>query len=150
MCCLGRCHENSSFHYAGKNYSGTAIQQIADIKAQQLAVKDHYEVRALGTPVLTAPFPGVDEYYTILKEALSHTPDELLAELKTSGLRGRGGAGFPIAFKLESCKNTADDQKYIVCNADEGDPGAYSDRYLLEERPHSVLLGMMIAGYITG
>lgn len=70
--------------------------------------------------------------------------------MKISGLRGRGGAGFPIAFKLESCKNSAGNQKYIVCNADEGDPGAYSDRYLLEFQPHSVLLGMMIAGYITG
>ena len=73
-----------------------------------------------------------------------------MAELKDSGLRGRGGAGFPIAFKLDSCRNTAGKQKFIVCNADEGDPGAYSDRYLMEQQPHSVLLGMMIAGYIVG
>jgi NADH-quinone oxidoreductase subunit F len=78
------------------------------------------------------------------------TPDQLLVELKTSGLRGRGGAGFPIGFKLESCKNTEGNVKFIVCNADEGDPGAYSDRYLLEHRPHAVLLGMIIAGYIAG
>jgi len=55
-----------------------------------------------------------------------------------------------MGFKLESCKNTASDQKFIICNADEGDPGAYSDRYLLEKRPHFVLFGMMIAGFITG
>ena len=74
----------------------------------------------------------------------------MLNELKRSGLRGRGGAGFPIAFKLDSCRKETSKQKFIVCNADEGDPGAYSDRYLLEQQPHSVLLGMMIAGYITG
>ncbi|MBW7913634.1 MAG: formate dehydrogenase, partial [Taibaiella sp.] len=150
MCCLGRCHENSSFHTNGKNYSGNAIDSIEAIKKDKLVVEDKYHVAHYGTPVLTAPFPGIDEYYKILQTALDHTPDELIAELKTSGLRGRGGAGFPISFKLESCKNTADSMKFIVCNADEGDPGAYSDRYLLEHQPHSVLLGMMIAGYITG
>src|SRR6185437_13672068 len=75
---------------------------------------------------------------------------EILNELKVSGLRGRGGAFFPIAFKYESCKNTEGEQKFVVCNADEGDPGAYSDRYILENQPHSNLLGMMIAGYIIG
>lgn len=150
MCCLGRCHENSSFNTNGKNYSGNAVDQVAAIKNDGLVVEDHYNVGHFGTRVLTAPFPGIDEYYKILQSALDHTPDELIAELKTSGLRGRGGAGFPISFKLESCKSTVGDIKFIVCNADEGDPGAYSDRYLLECQPHSVLLGMMIAGYIVG
>lgn len=71
-------------------------------------------------------------------------------ELRLSGLRGRGGAGFPIAIKLEGCRNAPGEKKFIVCNADEGDPGAYSDRYLLEQQPHRVLLGMLLAGYITG
>ena len=150
MCCLGRCHENSSFHTGGKNYSGNAIDAIAQIKVENIEIKDKYNVGLYGTAVLTGSFPGINEYYTLLNDALQQTPEALLETLKVSGLRGRGGAGFPIAFKLESCKNTADNQKYIVCNADEGDPGAYSDRYLLEEQPHSVLLGMMLAGYITG
>lgn len=150
MCCLGRCHENSAFHYAGRNYSGADIDKINDIKAGTVLPMDKYHVAASGTQLLTAPFPGLTPYYAILKKALSMSPDDLLATLKVSGLRGRGGAGFPIAFKLESCKNTPGDTKFIVCNADEGDPGAYSDRYLLEERPHSVLLGMIIAGYIAG
>jgi NADH-quinone oxidoreductase subunit F len=107
-------------------------------------------VASYGTPVLTSPFPGIKEYYSILAKALKQPADELLNELKTSGLRGRGGAGFPIAIKLDGCKKAKGKQKFIVCNADEGDPGAYSDRYLLEQQPHSVLLGMMIAGYITG
>jgi NADH:ubiquinone oxidoreductase subunit F (NADH-binding) len=65
-------------------------------------------------------------------------------------LRGRGGAGFPMSFKLEACKQEINPTKFVVCNADEGDPGAYSDRYLLEQQPHKVLLGMMLAGYIIG
>ena len=150
MCCLGRCHENSSFHANGRNYSGDAINDIAAIKEERKIVADKYNVAVYGTPVLTNAFPGIDEYYAMLGDTIKRSPDELLAELKTSGLRGRGGAGFPIAFKLESCKNTVDTQKFIVCNADEGDPGAYSDRYLLEQQPHSVLLGMIIAGYIMG
>lgn len=150
MCCLGRCHENHAFHYAGNNYSGPAIEQIASIKADKKARPDTYRAVAHGTPVLTAEFPGLEAYYELLKNSLKKSPDELLAELKTSGLRGRGGAGFPTAFKFESCKNTPGEIKFLVCNADEGDPGAYSDRYILEERPHSLLLGMILAGYIIG
>lgn len=107
-------------------------------------------MESIGTPVLTEEFPGIDEFYKILADCLKKTPNELLAELKTSGVRGRGGAGFPMSFKLESCKNTPSVTKFVVCNADEGDPGAYSDRYLLEQRPHAVLLGMIITGYIIG
>jgi len=150
MCCLGRCHENSSFFYDGHNYSGNDIDKIAAIKEGKPQPIDKYNVAHHGTPVLTCDFPGVDTFYKTLDKALKLSPDQLLAELKTSGLRGRGGAGFPIGFKLESCKNTPGDVKFIVCNADEGDPGAYSDRYLLEERPHAVLLGMIIAGYVAG
>ena len=150
MCCLGRCHENKAFHYAGRNYSGDAIDQIAAIKAGQATPLDSYHSGCHGTPVLTAPFPGLDTYYRLLAESLKKTPDALLTEIKASGLRGRGGAGFPMGLKLESCKNTPGQQKYLVCNADEGDPGAYSDRYLLEQRPHSLLLGMILSGYIIG
>ena len=150
MCCLGHCHENSSFHVNGKNYSGNAVDEIASIKKNNSVVSDKYNVASSGTPVLTSAFPGIKEYYSILADALKKSADDLLNELKVSGLRGRGGAGFPIAIKLEGCKKETSKQKFIVCNADEGDPGAYSDRYLLEQQPHSVLLGMMIAGYITG
>ncbi len=150
MCCLGRCHENNAFHYAGLNYSGDAIEHIADIKAGKKAHPDHYRSRAHGTAILTAEFPGIEAYYRLLAGSLKKTPDELLAEIKSSGLRGRGGAGFPMGLKLESCKNTPGAQKFIVCNADEGDPGAYSDRYIMEQRPHSLLLGMILSGYIVG
>jgi NADH-quinone oxidoreductase subunit F len=149
MCCLGRCHENSSFHTNGKNYSGNAILEIEKIKNEKAVIEDQYKTGHIGTPVVTAEFPGISEYYKIWENTLKTSREELLNELKTSGLRGRGGAGFPIGFKLESCKNTPGKIKFIVCNADEGDPGAYSDRYIMEQRPHAFLLGMMIAGYIA-
>jgi NADH-quinone oxidoreductase subunit F len=150
MCCLGRCHENEAFFYEDHNYSGAALTEIAAIKSDKKVISDQYHTAAHGTPVLMRPFPGIDVYYETLRKALAQSADALLQELKEAGLRGRGGAGFPIAFKLESCKNSAGAIKFIVCNADEGDPGAYSDRYLLEQQPHSVLLGMLVSGYITG
>ena len=150
MCCLGRCHQNSSFHLNGKNYSGNAVDEIGAIKKNSSVVIDKYNVASYGTQVLTTTFPEIKEYYAILADALKRSADDLLNELKISGLRGRGGAGFPIAFKLEACKKEISKQKFIVCNADEGDPGAYSDRYLLEQQPHSILLGMIISGYIVG
>ena len=90
------------------------------------------------------------DYYKILESVLKEqSPEEVLDNIKVSGLRGRGGAGFPMGFKLESAKNTPSDTRFIVCNADEGDPGAFSDRYIMEERPHSLLLGMILTGYAT-
>jgi NADH-quinone oxidoreductase subunit F len=150
MCCLGRCHENSAFHTNEKNYSGTDIDSIVQIKSENTTSKEVYTVASLGTPILTKEYGEIVEFYEIFNDSLKKSPEILLAELHDSGLRGRGGAGFSMAFKLESCKNAVDDTKFIVCNADEGDPGAYSDRYIMENRPHNLLMGMMIAGYITG
>ena len=150
MCCLGRCHENSAFHIDGKNYSGSDIDDVATIKSNKTTTKETYNVEHSGTPILTASYPAVETYYQIWRDCLKQDASALLSELKDSGVRGRGGAGFSMAFKLESCKNVKGDTKFIVCNADEGDPGAYSDRYIMEQRPHSLLMGMMIAGYIVG
>jgi NADH:ubiquinone oxidoreductase subunit E len=148
MCCLGRCHENNAFHVNGKNYSGTDIEKFNG--AADALTAEKYTVGSKGTPVLTSPYGDVKSYYSIFLDALNKSADELLTELKESGLRGRGGAGFSMAFKLESCRNSVGEVKFIVCNADEGDPGAYSDRYIMEQRPHAMLMGMMLAGYITG
>lgn len=150
MCCLGRCHENSAFNANGLNYSGHAIDSLDSIVKQKTVLKDKYHVECHGTQILTAEFPGIDAFYKPLVDILKADPISILDELKASGLRGRGGAGFPMAFKLEACRNAKGNSKYIVCNADEGDPGAFTDRYLLEEQPHLVLFGMMIAGFITG
>ena len=150
MCCLGRCHENSAFHIDGTNYSGADLDKLGELVNGDDDREDQYNVRAEGTQVLTENFPGIQEYYAPLKSWLDRGRDELLKEIKDSGIRGRGGAGFPMGFKFEACKKEESDQKFIICNADEGDPGAYSDRYLLEKQPHAVLLGMMVAGYIIG
>lgn len=149
MTCLGRCHENSAFHYAGKNYSSKNAAQIADVLKGADSNADKYHVEA-SVEVLTAPYDGFENHYALFREALKKDPLDLLNEVKKSRIRGRGGAGFPMGFKWEACRNEVSDTKFIICNADEGDPGAYSDRYLLEHRPHAVLFGMMIAGRITG
>ena len=88
--------------------------------------------------------------YSALKKALELGADGIIEEIKKSGLRGRGGAGFPTHIKWQSAKNSAGDEKYIVCNADEGDPGAFMDRAVLEGDPHRVLEGMMISGIAVG
>ncbi|MGB0428911.1 MAG: NADH-ubiquinone oxidoreductase-F iron-sulfur binding region domain-containing protein [Bacteroidia bacterium] len=155
MCCLGRCHENGAFHIDGKNYSAKTAKEIAQIatNGKQNGVQgnqDKYAIECHGTQVLTAPFPGVDKYYELLLSMIERGKDACLEDIKKSNIRGRGGAGFPMWIKLDGCAKEEADQKFIVCNADEGDPGAYTDRYLLEEQPHSVLFGMMIAGFVTG
>jgi NADH-quinone oxidoreductase subunit F len=88
--------------------------------------------------------------YGALAKALQLRPEEIIAEVKRSGLRGRGGAGFPTGEKWAICRNAPDKPKYVICNGDEGDPGAFMDRAILESDPHSVLEGMLIAGYAVG
>jgi len=89
-------------------------------------------------------------YFTLHKVLHEMKPDEIINEVKRSGLRGRGGAGFLTGRKWESCQKARGDRKYVVCNADEGDPGAYMDRSVLEGDPHSVLEGMIIGAYAIG
>ena len=93
---------------------------------------------------------AVDGYKAIQKVLSSMTQDQVIEEIKISGLRGRGGAGFPTWFKWNAAKGNQGSEKYIVCNADEGDPGAFMDRSVLEGDPHAVLEGMTIGGYAMG
>jgi len=179
MCCLGRCHENAAFNVGGLNYSGDSVGRLDDILKDAVGKTggpgattvppsprvdfasygnmDAYHVgTSMDQPVLIAPMPSLDEFYALWERVLKSEPTDILDEIKTATIRGRGGAGFPMGFKLQACRDAKDksggagERKYIVCNADEGDPAAFSDRYLLEQRPHRVLLGMMIAGYCTG
>jgi NADH:ubiquinone oxidoreductase subunit F (NADH-binding)/(2Fe-2S) ferredoxin/NAD-dependent dihydropyrimidine dehydrogenase PreA subunit len=91
------------------------------------------------------------EGYMALGKCLTeHTPEEVIKEIKDSGLRGRGGGGFPTGLKWEITRNSEASQKYVVCNADEGDPGAFMDRSILEGDPHSVIEAMAICGYCIG
>jgi len=99
---------------------------------------------------------SIDDYlaiggYEALAKVLDEmSPEEVIEEVKRSGLRGRGGGGFPTGRKWESCRQAPGEPKYVICNADEGDPGAYMDRSLLEGNPHSVLEGMIIGAYAVG
>ena len=150
MTCLGRCHENSAFHYKGKNYSGTATENLkAILTSENKLNQDSYHVKANGNTILTEAFTNISDYYEPFLRALKRDSVDVLEEIKTSNVRGRGGAGFPMGMKLQFCRNVENETKFIICNADEGDPGAYSDRYLLEQRPHSVLFGMLISGYVA-
>lgn len=93
---------------------------------------------------------GRDGYAALGKCLTECTPGEVIKEVKDSGLRGRGGGGFPTGLKWEITRNVQNDQKYVVCNADEGDPGAFMDRSILEGDPHSVIEAMAICGYCIG
>ena len=98
---------------------------------------------------------NIDEYlekdgYSGLKRALEMPPDQVIQIIKDSGLRGRGGGGFPTGLKWAYCREALGKEKYIICNADEGDPGAYMDRSILEADPHCVIEGMLIGAYAIG
>ena len=90
------------------------------------------------------------DYSALAKVLTEMSPDDVIAEIKNSGLRGRGGAGFPTGLKWQFTKEAAGEKKYVCCNADEGDPGAFMDRSVLEGDPHTVLEAMTIAGYTVG
>ena len=152
MICLGRCYENSAFYYNGENYSGDDINQLDDIisgshKSIPYTMKSFSDTSFL---VEDEVFSTYDDFRELLQTCFEADKNELIDSLKDSGLRGRGGAGFPTGMKWEFCKAQEAKAKYVVCNADEGDPGAYSDRYLLEEQALKVLFGMVICGYIIG
>lgn len=101
-------------------------------------------------PLRIEDYIAAEGYGALAKALTSMTPDEVIEELKASGLRGRGGAGFPTWMKWNLTARATGSPKYIVCNADEGDPGAFMDRSLLEGDPHSVVEGLIIAGYTVG
>jgi NADH-quinone oxidoreductase subunit F len=91
-----------------------------------------------------------DGYGALAKVLTERTPEQVIDEAKRAGLRGRGGAGFPAGLKWEFARNAQGDKKYVICNADEGDPGAFMDRSILEGDPHSVIEGMLIGAYAIG
>jgi len=125
-------------------------------KAQELRAPTPKEVRVVLRNCGKINPENIEEYiaedgYAALAKVISDcTPDDVLAIIKTSGLRGRGGAGFPTWLKWDLTKKAAGSPKYLICNADEGDPGAFMNRSVLESDPHSVIEGMIIAAYTIG
>ena len=147
--CVGRCHTNNAFMYDDKTYNASSKESIDSIILNKNHQENEYKVAANTTPILTSIIDNITSFYQ-LAEKHKDNPKNVIQEIKTSNLRGRGGAGFPFWFKLDAVIKENNKQKYIVCNADEGDPGAYSDMYLMEHQPHKVLFGMYIAGLTVG
>ena len=101
-------------------------------------------------PLSIDEYIGNDGYFALAKVLTTMTPEQVIEEMRKSGLRGRGGAGFPTWMKWSFARKKQSDQKYILCNADEGDPGAFMDRSVLEGDPHSIIEGMAIGAYAIG
>jgi len=122
--------------------------QTAGSEAPFLDLQERIVLRNCGSidPESIEDYVAAGGYAGLKKALLDLSPDAIIQEIKDSGLRGRGGAGFPTGLKWSFCAGYEADQKYVVCNADEGDPGAFMDRSVLEGDPHSVLEGMIICG----
>ena len=133
-----------------KDIDGSKVQKLDDLnfykKQKRIALKNCGKI----DPEEIEEYIAFDGYKALEKVLLEMTPDEVIEEVEKSGLRGRGGAGFPTGKKWRLTKNVEGKQKYVVCNADEGDPGAFMDRSILEGDPHSVLESMIIAGFAIG
>lgn len=133
-----------------KDIDGTKVQKLDELsfykKQKRIALKNCGVIN----PEEIDEYIAFDGYKALERVLIEMTPEEVIETIKQSGLRGRGGAGFPTGKKWELTKNSEGTQKYVVCNADEGDPGAFMDRSILEGDPHSVLEAMAIAAYAIG
>ena len=133
-----------------KDIDGTIVKRLDELnfykKQKRIALKNCGVI----DPENIDEYIAFDGYKSIYKVLTEMTPDQVIEEISKSGLRGRGGAGFPTGKKWSFAQKEQADQKYIICNADEGDPGAFMDRSILEGDPHSVIEAMAIAGYSIG
>jgi len=136
---------------ASGDLSGVKDLEIKAEDKEFLAKQTRIALRHCGLidPEDISAYEAADGYKAIRK-VLGMTPEDVIAEIKTSGLAGRGGAGFPTWFKWNAARSAKGDQKYLICNADEGDPGAFMDRAVIESDPHSLIEGMLIAAYAIG
>jgi len=152
MFCLGHCYENHAFHYDGENYAGNDIEHIDKIIKGENIKQEKYFSKSFATTsfLMDDKLSNLDQFKDSLNKFLNTDKKEIINSLLSSNLTGRGGAGFPTGMKWDFCSKAKSEKKYVVCNADEGDSGAFSDRYLLEDQPLKVLFGMIICGYVIG
>jgi len=152
MFCLGHCYENHAFHYDGENYAGKDINKIDEIiKGKEIKQEKFFSKSYAKTSFLMDDkLSNLDQFKQLFEKVIKIDTKEIIKSLLDSNLTGRGGAGFPTGMKWDFCGKTKSEKKYVVCNADEGDSGAFSDRYLLEDQPLKVLFGMVICGYVIG
>ena len=152
MFCLGHCYENHAFHYDGENYAGNDINQIDQIIKGKKIEQEKFFSKSFATTsfLMDDKLSNFDQFKEHLEKFIKTDKKEIINSLLSSNLTGRGGAGFPTGMKWDFCSKAKGDKKYVICNADEGDSGAYSDRYLLEDQALKVIFGMVICGYVIG
>jgi len=152
MFCLGHCYENSSFHYNGENYAGNDINKIDQIIKGENITQQKFVSKSFASTsfLMDDKLLNLDQFKSLLEKFINFDKKEIVKSLLNSNLSGRGGAGFPTGMKWDFCSKEKSEKKYVICNADEGDSGAFSDRYLLEDQPLKVLFGMIICGYVIG
>jgi NADH-quinone oxidoreductase subunit F len=152
MFCLGHCYENKAFHYDGENYAGTDIEKIDQIIKGEKIDQDKYFSKSFASTsfLMDDKLSTIEKFKDHLDVVLKKDKKEIIQSLLNSNLTGRGGAGFPTGMKWDFCSKAPGDKKYVICNADEGDSGAFSDRYLLEDQPLKVIFGMVMCGYVIG
>ena len=152
MFCLGYCYENNAFHYNGENYAGKDIEKIDQIIKGEKIQQDKYFSKSYATTsfLMDDKLLSISQVKEQLTKFLKTDKKEIIKTILDSNLTGRGGAGFPTGMKWDFCSREKVKKKYVICNADEGDSGAFSDRYLLEDQPLKVLFAMIICGYVIG
>ncbi len=129
---------------------GDTIKPFEEVEFYKKQMRVALRNCGLINPEEIEEYIGMDGYQALSKVLTQMSPSQVIEEVKRSGLRGRGGAGFPTGTKWEITSNYKDEEKYVVCNADEGDPGAFMDRSILEGDPHTVIEAMIIAAYAVG
>lgn len=154
--CLGRCDGAPALLISTKNeeqiYDSINGERTADIVVRKLAGEPlpHTRPERIRTEIHSDPYIGTQKYGVLRDFVHSRDFTGVIAQLKTSGLRGMGGAGFPTGTKWEAVRNCAGDEKYVVCNADESEPGTIKDRFIMQHLPHLLVEGMILAGLVTG
>jgi NADH-quinone oxidoreductase subunit F len=143
----GRKVERLLFEDSDTHRKTTSSQEIPFYRAQKRLLLSYND---LLDPTHIEDYVGIGGYRSLAKALFQMRPEEIIEEMKASGLRGRGGAGYPTGKKWENCRKSPGEIKYVICNCDEGDPGAFMDRSLLEGNPHSILEGMLIGAYAIG
>lgn len=143
----GRKVEHLLFEDPDAHRKITSSQEIPFYRAQMRLLLSNND---LIDPTRIEDYIAIGGYRSLAKALFQMRPDEVIEEIKASGLRGRGGAGYPTGKKWENCRRARGETKYVICNCDEGDPGAFMDRSLLEGNPHSILEGMLIGAYAIG
>jgi len=143
----GKKVERLLFEDSGAKQKLTSANEIPFYRSQMRVLLSRND---LIDPTHIEDYLAVGGYQSLTKALFKMEPTAIIEEIKTSGLRGRGGAGYPTGKKWEDCKKAPGSPKYVICNCDEGDPGAFMDRALMEGNPHSVLEGMLIGAYAIG